>query len=55
MIYAKLRSVNSSATAINKSIHVTKRLVDGLIKIYEKGGIVRFQFVSKVGYGHTRE
>jgi hypothetical protein len=42
MIYVKLRSVNLPATVTNKRSHVVEGLVDGLIKIYEKGEIAGF-------------
>jgi hypothetical protein len=48
MIYVKLGSVNLSATVSNKRSHVAEGLVECLIKIYEKGEIARFEFVSNV-------
>jgi hypothetical protein len=36
------------ATMTNKRSHVVEGLADGLIKIYEKGEIARFEFVSEL-------
>jgi|TergutCu122P1_1016479.scaffolds.fasta_scaffold1094772_1 uncharacterized protein YuzE len=48
MIYVKLRIINLPATVTNKRSHVADGLVESLIKIYEKGEIAGFEFVSKV-------
>jgi hypothetical protein len=37
-----------TATVTNKRSYVAGGLVDGLIKIYGKGEIARFEFVSKL-------
>jgi hypothetical protein len=39
MIYVNLRSVNLPVTVTSKRSHFVKKLVDGLIKRYERGEI----------------